>query len=160
MGTINGNIAEVSNALRKIDRVSYQTNLLALNAAIEAARAGEHGRGFVVVADEVGNLASSVQQRLEEIGVTFSSMNEAVKNIEGSSKAVLDSANQNNVSLDELSQAVLSLQTQSEQMEQIAQKSLQDISRIQEQVEGIRESIRKNKELISRLLPVRETKTS
>ncbi|GMB95070.1 hypothetical protein NHP21011_11680 [Helicobacter heilmannii] len=40
VGTIDHNIHEVSEALKKIDRVSYQTNLLALNAAIEAARAG------------------------------------------------------------------------------------------------------------------------
>ncbi|TSA82378.1 methyl-accepting chemotaxis protein [Helicobacter mehlei] len=152
VGTIDGNISEVSTALQKIDRVSYQTNLLALNAAIEAARAGEHGRGFAVVADEVGNLANGVQQRLEEIGVTFSSMNGAVKNIEDSSKAVLDSANQNNVSLDELNKAVVSLEDQSQEMEQIAQKSLQDIAHIQDQIEQIKDHIAKNKELIRKLV--------
>ncbi|CCF80134.1 Methyl-accepting chemotaxis protein [Helicobacter bizzozeronii CCUG 35545] len=152
VGTIDSNISEVSTALQKIDRVSYQTNLLALNAAIEAARAGEHGRGFAVVADEVGNLANGVQQRLEEIGVTFSSMNGAVKNIEDSSQAVLDSANQNNVSLDELNKAVVSLEDQSQEMEQIAQKSLQDIAHIQDQIEQIKEHITKNQELIRKLV--------
>ncbi|WP_279346961.1 methyl-accepting chemotaxis protein [Helicobacter gastrocanis] len=151
VSTIDGNIAKVSEALKKIDRVSYQTNLLALNAAIEAARAGQHGRGFAVVADEVGNLANDVQQRLEEIGATFTSMNEAVKKIDGSSKAVLDSANENNMSLDALSKVMTALQDQSQEMEQMAQESLQDLERIQGQIEDIKAHINANQDLICKL---------
>ncbi|WP_158652618.1 methyl-accepting chemotaxis protein [Helicobacter ailurogastricus] len=151
VSTIDGNINEVSEALKKIDRVSYQTNLLALNAAIEAARAGQHGRGFAVVADEVGNLANGVQQRLEEIGVTFASMNEAVKKIDGSSKAVLDSANENNTSLDALGKVMAALQDQSQEMEQMAQESLRDLERIQGQIEDVKTHINANQDLIHKL---------
>ncbi len=56
------NIRERSNAIsaiiKTIDSIAFQTNILSLNASIEAARAGEAGRGFSVVAEEVGNLAS------------------------------------------------------------------------------------------------------
>ncbi|WP_328588086.1 methyl-accepting chemotaxis protein [Helicobacter vulpis] len=151
VGTIDSSIMEVAQALQKIDRVSYQTNLLALNAAIEAARAGAHGRGFAVVADEVGKLASGVKAHLEEISATFNAMKTGVKNIENSSAAVLDSTHQNNESLDALNGALTSLQNQSHEMEQIAQKSLQDIERIQDQIEGIKTHIAKNQDLIERL---------
>jgi methyl-accepting chemotaxis protein len=40
-----------------INDIVFQTKLLSFNASVEAARAGEHGKGFVVVAEEVGNLA-------------------------------------------------------------------------------------------------------
>ncbi|BCZ18778.1 hypothetical protein NHP190012_04200 [Helicobacter sp. NHP19-012] len=61
-----------------------------------------------------------MQQRLEEIQSAFSSMNGAVKNIEGASKAVLDSLNENNASLGELSKVMATLGTQSQQMKNIA----------------------------------------
>ncbi|GMB95071.1 hypothetical protein NHP21011_11690 [Helicobacter heilmannii] len=104
-----------------------------------------------MVADEVGNLANGVQQRLEEIGATFGSMNEAVKKIDGSSKAVLNSANENNTSLDALDKVMATLQEQSQEMEQMAKESLLDLEHIQEQIEEVKIHINTNQELISKL---------
>ena len=49
---------KVSEIVNTITAISSKTKLLSLNAGIEAARSGEQGRGFMVVAESIGSLAS------------------------------------------------------------------------------------------------------
>lgn len=59
--------SEIGKTLDIINEIAESINLLALNASIEAARAGEAGRGFAVVAQEVGHLAESTKESLQNV---------------------------------------------------------------------------------------------
>lgn len=74
-------VEEIGGTLNLINEISSSTNLLALNASIEAARAGEAGKGFAVVATEVGNLANSTQESLEEVETVIQRVQDNVNEI-------------------------------------------------------------------------------
>lgn len=58
---------QISKVVSLINQIALQTNVLAINASIEANRAGEEGRGFALVAEEIGELASQSSAATKEI---------------------------------------------------------------------------------------------
>ncbi len=78
---LSGAVQQIGTTLSLINEISVSTNLLALNASIEAARAGEAGRGFAVVAQEVGNLANSTKESLDEVEAVIERVQDNVEEI-------------------------------------------------------------------------------
>ncbi len=92
---------EINTITGMIGNIADQTDLLSLNASIEAARAGEAGRGFAVVATEIGQLARTSSEAVQNIENLIGEINtlvrdtirqtqESVRNINHSSTFVGD----------------------------------------------------------------------
>ncbi len=74
LNKLHGLSGEIGRIIQIIQDIAEQTNLLALNATIEAVRAGDAGKGFVVVANEVKELARSTHKATNEIDDILSSI--------------------------------------------------------------------------------------
>lgn len=59
--------AGIKGKRKVINQIVFQTKLLSFYASVEVARAGESDKGFAVVAEEVGNLATMKQLKMEKL---------------------------------------------------------------------------------------------
>ncbi|WP_347880721.1 methyl-accepting chemotaxis protein [Paenibacillus sp. F411] len=95
--------SSVVKVLEVLQNITKQTNILSLNATIEAARAGAAGRGFMVVADEIRQLADQSRQSIDMVSqITekiMKEMNETVQVLLDANplfKAQMDSVKETN----------------------------------------------------------------
>ncbi|MEE1071003.1 MAG: methyl-accepting chemotaxis protein [Cellulosilyticum sp.] len=72
-------MVNINGIINIIGQIADETNLLALNASIEAARSGEAGKGFAVVANQIGKLAESSTDAVEDIARIINEVNYLVK---------------------------------------------------------------------------------
>ncbi len=72
---------EITNITRVIGEIADETNLLSLNASIEAARAGEAGKGFAVVALEIGKLAQTSMDSVQNIDMLVLEIKTSVQDV-------------------------------------------------------------------------------
>lgn len=92
MNQLRGLMSSIENIhaqLEVMKDIVFQTKLLSFNASVEAARAGEHGKGFSVVAEEIGQLATHSNKSAEDIfAIIEKSKIQATKNINESQNIV------------------------------------------------------------------------
>lgn len=74
-------VSKIQELADSIKNIAEQTSLLSLNASIEAARAGDAGKGFVVVAGEIGNLATMSTETVNNITEVVDEVQVAVDNM-------------------------------------------------------------------------------
>ncbi|MUT65402.1 methyl-accepting chemotaxis protein [Paenibacillus sp. NEAU-GSW1] len=72
---LKNSTASIRKLLDVMNAIARQTNILSLNASIEAARSGAAGKGFMVVAEEIRQLAEQSKQSI----VTVSDMTNQIE---------------------------------------------------------------------------------
>ena len=87
-------VDQVNELTNDILNISGSTNLLASNASIEAARAGEVGRGFMVVAEEIRQLADSSRDAANHIQNINGTIISAVHNLAENANGMVEYINQ------------------------------------------------------------------
>lgn len=68
VNALSDSTKSIVKILDVLNSITKQTNILSLNATIEAARAGQAGKGFMVVADEIRQLAEQSRQSIDVVG--------------------------------------------------------------------------------------------
>lgn len=138
---------KVSEIVNTINGISSKTKLLSLNAGIEAARSGEQGRGFMVVAESIGNLASDSAEatlNIEQIIQTFCTEIENI--VQDMIQMKEDIVNQS-----EAVNEVRSIFTEFEEMNGRIANSIQEIEGMIQEMHNINHSIVEAVERISEI---------
>jgi methyl-accepting chemotaxis protein len=155
--------SEMGEIISVINGISFQTNILALNAAVEAARAGDSGRGFAVVASEVRTLAqrsakaaAEVKELIERsadevkggvraIDASRKSLDHAVagvRDVADRLRDVTSSSNQQSAGLQEIAQAVESIDDITRHFAQMVDGSVEAADGLRLRAEGLSEGVK------------------
>lgn len=114
---------KVSKAISSINEIAIKTNFLAINATLEASRSGDSREGFVMVAEEVGELTARSVAATKEV-------ENLLGNIQRETNEVMEAV--------ELGSNQIS---QSNQLAIAAKENLQQISQVSHQIDELMSSI-------------------
>ena len=150
VGELGRRSDEIGQIVETISGIAGQTNLLALNAAIEAARAGEQGRGFSVVAEEVRKLAEQSSIAADNIAKLIATIQKdtssAVESIERGNQSVKEGTK----SVAETGKAFIDIETQASKLNINVNRSLEDISAVDNSNKAILAAVEHVKEIANR----------
>jgi len=162
ISNISKNVDDILNTIRIINEIASKTDLLSMNASIEAAHAGNSGKGFMVVAEEIRNLAesstsnsnnisSSMKKMIDKINAALKSSSETertyskitidVKNVIKSLLKIIDGIN-------ELSKETKTTTTGINQLSDATEEVKKDLYKVKADYGKITEAI-KNLKLIT-----------
>jgi methyl-accepting chemotaxis protein PixJ len=110
---------KIAKAISSINEIAIKTNFLAINASLEASRSNEPSSGFVMIAEEVGELASRSVVATKEVEILL-------RNIQIETKAVMSAVESGGTQLSE-----------SHSLASDAKDSLQQIIQISQQIDGL-----------------------
>ena len=95
-------VNEANKVVGNVGKNASHSNILALNASIEAARSGEAGRGFSVVAQEMGKLATESSTSAAQIKKTLDGIVKHLERITENIKKAGEDADRNTECIEEI----------------------------------------------------------
>jgi methyl-accepting chemotaxis protein len=110
---------KIAKAISSINEIAIKTNFLAINATLEASRSTDTNQGFVLVAEEVGELAARSVAATKEVESLLS-------NIQSETNAVMAVVDSGSTQISESNALAIT-----------AKDSLQQIARISQQIDGL-----------------------
>jgi methyl-accepting chemotaxis protein PixJ len=110
---------KVAKAISSINEIAIKTNFLAINASLEASRSNDASSGFVLIAEEVGELAARSVTATKEVEILL-------RNIQSETKAVMSAVESGSNQLSESNTLAIA-----------AKDSLQQIAQISQQIDGL-----------------------
>lgn len=102
-----------------VKEISLKSNLLGLNASIEAARAGEQGKGFVIVANEIREMAEKSKEAADHITKKLENFSKLTMAIDYISQNMKNDVNNTYESLNELKKSYEHIARLTEQLSKI-----------------------------------------
>lgn len=135
VNSLQDSTKSIVKILDVLNSITQQTNILSLNATIEAARAGAAGKGFMVVADEIRQLADQSRHSIEVVGQITAQISNEIKETVNVLTEAYPLFQEQIGSVKEANQLFLSVQAQMEQFKNnmnVVTEAFEELNKSQE----------------------------